>query len=1403
MLCLCSDCGDCGTRTVLDADLPAGEYILIIEGYASTEGDYSVQMNCPTTTGVITGFTDGDIACGDSVVGTTIEAGSHVGNGASDHIYSFSLSEDQAGFVQFDSCASDFDTYLRVYNSDLTSEITGCDDCGPCGVRTVLDAQLPAGDYNLVIEGYSTTEGTYDVAMICSAETGTSSTQGTIACAQTVAGSTEGAGNALGNAGGEHLYSFTVPDGLLHNFIQFDSCDSTYDTYLRIMSTDLAEERHGCDDCGDCGVQAVLDADLPPGDYILVVEGFASDEGSYSVIMNCDTANVGSFEPIACGATVIGVTDESTPSNMGNPSGEALYAFTLMTTQAVQFDSCESSFDTFLRIASPTLDQELIGCDDCGDCGTRTVLDAELPAGDYVLVVEGFNTDTGAYSVTMNCPDAGVFLDGHIECGDTVSGNTVGAGSHVGNGASDHVYSFSITSSMLGVTFDSCASEYDTYLRVLRGTQDTLAECVDLDNCPQEAAGCDDCGECGVQTVLTLDPVLDPATAALPEGEYLLIVEGFSSSEGVYTITMNCRNAGDPPPPPPSGAVACDAGDYLVDQGQVDKTGGYGHGHDCNWHLACSDPAASPLLVFTSFSTEANYDFVTIYDGDSNDAPQIGRFHGEDLPGGDQGLQSTGSNMLVRLTTDGSISREGFSATFECTRTRLPPPPPNPCLPPGLTLQGSATPQVLDGTAGYANNVVCDWRLSCQGGLAPLVVFQGFNTEANFDFVRVYDGSTNEDTRLANYNGNFVPDSVLGSSSDMLVEFTTDGSINRDGFMATFECSSVRAPPPAPDGCSGGLRLQTPGPIATPRDHYENGATCTWFLTCPVGMPLLQFTSFSTETNYDWVSVYDGASDADTMVAHASGDVPPDAVQATGQAITVVFTADSSVTRAGFTADFSCPTNAVVPPPPPDACTTGVTLVDGGGFSMTNYAHGGLCTWLLTCTNRAAAPLLGFSNFNTEAEYDFVTVYRGAEASEPNIVGGPWSGSSIPGAVAGDAGSSMLVEFTSDESVARDGFVASYSCTTEPVPPPPPSACVEPGATVVDSAVIDQSMYFQNGEDLATGVYTHNLECRWLLTCSDRTSSPTLTFRSFDTEANFDFVRAYDGADTNAPQLSPGQGWSGNDVPSNTQGTGAQVLLQFITDDSVSQHGWSASFACQPGQAPPAPPAPECSRLQLVARDQCQNDCAGCDFSNVNVVLGVCVDRGSVAREALQARCAATVPPPPPPPPPVAPGGLTGTVLAVAADATRGNTIRLVVSITGTRSNVYAMSGTSVSPMSFPAGYQVAAPFGVDIGGVNPALFAVLPDSEFDSWLTIGITEGDTAGAMSSIGIVFTTWTATTGFGTSNGAVFYMDPTTGPSGDVVMAQITSVVASGSAHASLQGRATRGGDDWDATVNWSW
>ena len=56
------------------------------------------------------------------------------------------------------------------------------------------------------------------------------------------------------------------------------------------------------------------------------------------------------------------------------------------------------------------------------------------------------------------------------------------------------------------------------------------------------------------------------------------------------------------------------------------------------------------------------------------------------------------------------------------------------------------------------------------------------------------------------------------------------------------------------------------------------------------------------------------------------------------------------------------------------------------------------------------------------------------------------------------------------------------------------------------------------------GSYSTFTERCWVLDPPDATTI-TLSFQRFDTEANYDVVRVYDGGDTSAPQLSPSRDW--------------------------------------------------------------------------------------------------------------------------------------------------------------------------------------------------------------------------------------------------------------------------------------
>ena len=95
--------------------------------------------------------------------------------------------------------------------------------------------------------------------------------------------------------------------------------------------------------------------------------------------------------------------------------------------------------------------------------------------------------------------------------------------------------------------------------------------------------------------------------------------------------------------------------------------------------------------------------------------------------------------------------------------------------------------------------------------------------------------------------------------------------------------------------------------------------------------------------------------------------------------------------------------------------------------------------------------------------------------------------------------------------------------------------------------------------------------------------------------------------------------------------------------------------------------------------------------------------------------------------------------------------------------NLYTIYGDATHPMIFPEAYQVQHPFGADIGGVNPLLFPAKPESEFDSWLTVGVTEGNGLIVIATEGIPFDSWSATSPLRVNDGAVFWMDPAAGPS----------------------------------------
>ena len=161
---------------------------------------------------------------------------------------------------------------------------------------------------------------------------------------------------------------------------------------------------------------------------------------------------------------------------------------------------------------------------------------------------------------------------------------------------------------------------------------------------------------------------------------------------------------------------------------------------------------------------------------------------------------------------------------------------------------------------------------------------------------------------------------------------------------------------------------------------------------------------------------------------------------------------------------------------------------------------------------------------------------------------------------------------------------------------------------------------------------------------------------------------------------------------------------------------------------------------------------------------------------------------------------VTPVTSVYAIDGVQGyTTYRLSVVLGKQLHNCYTIAGTmSGHPSRFPPARQVPAPFGTNTGGTNPAYWPYKSETQYDSWLTVGTTNGDNA--LGHIDIPFQDWDESTELSFDNGAVFWMKPDAAPNSSqpIVIAQIT--VPTGTIFSAvvglMQGRRHKG-EDWDA------
>ncbi|XP_019619961.1 PREDICTED: cubilin-like [Branchiostoma belcheri] len=391
----------------------------------------------------------------------------------------------------------------------------------------------------------------------------------------------------------------------------------------------------------------------------------------------------------------------------------------------------------------------------------------------------------------------------------------------------------------------------------------------------------------------------------------------------------------------------------------------------CSWKISVS-PGKVVAISFSAMDIEPHhrcgYDAVVVHDGSTAAFPVKARLCGNSA----DRVLTTGSDAFVFFTTDGSVTKPGFSASF---RAEDPPAPVQTCSPDLFTCEngncvshgvrcdanddcgdgsdeasitcqsGCGSPSFLRGVSGsfasmnypsaYSNNANCQWNIFVRDTKVIQLTFDAFSLErCPYDKVTVYESGQ----EVASGCGSNAP-SYVSTTNGIRVVFRSDGSVINTGFLARFrEVDPSATLPPTPTTRPPSGSGSCGNPIALPGDSgsftspqypssYPNGARCSWTISVTPGkIVVIRFSSFNLEAGpgcgYDSLALHDGTNRNATLVKRLCGSSSRE-LATSGSDAFLLFTSDGSVTRSGFSATYSAED------PPPTCSPSDFTCFDG------------------------------------------------------------------------------------------------------------------------------------------------------------------------------------------------------------------------------------------------------------------------------------------------------------------------------------------------------------------------------------------------------------------------------------------------------------------------------------------
>jgi len=251
----------------------------------------------------------------------------------------------------------------------------------------------------------------------------------------------------------------------------------------------------------------------------------------------------------------------------------------------------------------------------------------------------------------------------------------------------------------------------------------------------------------------------------------------------------------------PTDHPACPGPDVVSAEDGVIKSlnfgnGGYHNNQVCTWRLTAPD-GQYIVLSFMAFDVEetggCTYDRLTIYDG-ATDLAHAMTYCGNNLEGDNLPLpfHSTGQEVFVVFTTDGSVTHEGFhiTSTLSDAPGFIPADNPSLCSPGPQHIYVDTTTNIYSpfySSSGYRDLEFSSWLVEAPQGMFLHVHFVDIDVEwdhgCSYDYVTIEDGPSTVNSFVRQRICGWTPPmDFVTTTTTALIQFVSDDFFTGQGF---------------------------------------------------------------------------------------------------------------------------------------------------------------------------------------------------------------------------------------------------------------------------------------------------------------------------------------------------------------------------------------------------------------------------------------------------------------------------------------------------------------------------------------------------------------------------------------------------------------------------------------------